>query len=527
MPEDEVIPQVGNAPDPVAPGGGPAAGGTARDARMALSYLVAERTDDYVAVMDVLEASVSELSPVEITRELAEAGHSIPEPVVEDRLDALRQWGVVHATDDPSKILRHSDLLSRNWRYSPTAVGRQVQRFFHAVLAGTPTVREIPLAGLNRVIRALESLRDGTADDPVEATRTIFVSHDDLDAALVSAEDTLAGLADRYDLDDADTAELRSLLVDYATRVAAELEDGAAIAAHHLAALRSRFDALAQGAVAASEARTLIERGALIPAKGGRVEDWVGLCAWFDPATGRAARFSMRLVRALPGMHTNLRRLHTSTGAATSRTRALTLAAACGNRQYAAALTLAALGDHSWRKLSIAADDEELPRIPSWHSGPQVDVPDLLRLTGRAGPRGKIPAARSDADARDAVARRRAEEAAARARAEAEVLASAPGAVLSAPAARVAMDVLMAAVRRSAVRGARTATNGGLACTIFRVPAVVADPVLASERFRVWTPGRTVVFHRPGEMASCPDVVEDLDARPQVVVQAQPVGVVA
>jgi hypothetical protein len=138
----------------------------------------------------------------------------------------------------------------------------------------------------------------------------------------------LATLADRYDLNQTDAAELRSLLVDYATRVAMVLSDGSELAWAVLGQLRERFADLAEAAVTASEARGLIERGALQASRGGRLGDWEGLASWFDPSNGRAARFAMRLIQALPGMHANLRRLHTSAGAATSRARALTFAAA-------------------------------------------------------------------------------------------------------------------------------------------------------------------------------------------------------
>ncbi len=141
------------------------AGGDGRDSRVALSYLLYGEVDDYIALMDVLEASVTELSPAEVARAVSDAGHRLPDDVVEDRLERLRQWGAAHATTDTSRILRHSDLLARNWRYTATAVGRQVHRFYRTVLAGTPAVREIPLAGLNRVVRSLEALRDGTAED--------------------------------------------------------------------------------------------------------------------------------------------------------------------------------------------------------------------------------------------------------------------------------------------------------------------------------------------------------------------------
>ncbi|TMS51154.1 hypothetical protein [Mycobacterium sp. DBP42] len=51
----------------------------------------------------------------------------------------------------------------------------------------------------------------------------VFIAQDNLDSSLVGAEDTLMGLADRFDLDDDRTPELKTLLVGYAaTRVAVE-----------------------------------------------------------------------------------------------------------------------------------------------------------------------------------------------------------------------------------------------------------------------------------------------------------------
>jgi hypothetical protein len=455
-----------------------------------------------------------------VARAVADRGRAVPLPVIEDRLESLRSWGAVHVTVDTSRVLRHSDLLARNWRYTATAVGRQVHRFYVTMLAGTPAVREIPLAGLDRIVKALEVLRAGDEpDDVAEAVSVVFVNHDDLDGALVGAEDALAALADRYDLDDAATAELRSLLVDYATRVAVELEDGAAVASHLVGALRPRFAAMAAASVGASRASTLIERGALVASKGGRVEDWEGLVAWLDPASGRAARFSMRLVRALPGMHTNLRRLHTSAGAATSRSRALRLAAACADADLGPSIALAALGDHPWRKFYGDAADADLTRTPTWAAGPSAPTPELLVLTGRGGARGRIPAARDGAAAHAQVEANRARRRAQHAAAVAETLAAPPAAVLSARAAAVALDVLLAAARRSAVGGARTAAKDGLGCTILHRPAAPPVPAVTAATWTAWTPGRTVVFHAEGEQAPRPgDVSDDTDDVVRLVV---------
>ena len=484
------------------------------DARGVLIYLVVPESDQYIAIMDVLESSITDLTPREVGARLRSAGLSIDEGALEARLDKLHEWGAVSARTDATRILRHADLLARNWRYTATPVGRQVQRFYRKVLAGTPTVREIPLSSLARVVEAAEALVAalGMGADTAELVGRLYVNHDDLDSALVGAEDNLAALVDRFDLDEESTSELKALLVGYATHVAVELGRGSARAHRALSTLRERFPELAAAAVRASDARALIERGALGASRGGTVEDWSALLAWFDPDTGRSERFALRLVRALPGMHVNLRRLHTSSGTATSRSRALALARACAHPTHGTAVLLAALGDHSWRKLYGEAADADLSRLRSWRDSPRVDVPELLRLTGRVGARGRAPAARDDAAARSAVAQARAQRAADHAAAIQEVLNASGGEALSDRAARVALAALMAAARARSENGRRVAVRDGLGCTLFHTGSAMGH--LLAPTWRVLTPGRIPVFHLPGVVASPPappDVRDEAD----------------
>lgn len=471
------------------------------DARVTLSYLNATESADYIAIMDVLEASINDLLPIQVGSALAIVGRHLPADVVESRLESLREWRAITGTQDTSRILRHSDLLLRNRRYALTQAGRQVHRFYRTVLAVTVTLREIPLASLNRIVRSLETIRSNLElppDQIAEYVRQVFVSHDDLDAALVGAEDGLTGLADRFDLDSDTTLELKTLLVEYATRVANELGEGSDIAAGLLVDLEGRFDELSRCSVEASDARVLIERGALTASRGGSIQDWVGLRTWFDPYSGRAERFSMRLVRALPSMHSNLRRLHTSGGTATSRSRALALAKACRDETYGPSIAIAVLGDHSWRKLYGASDDADLSRIPGWAAGPQVVVPPLLRLSGRSGVRGRAPAARDDASAREVVQARRERRALEHEVAVREVLSAASGAALSEGAAQVALATLMAAARQGPSHDRRTAAKDGLACTIVHVVGPEEMPAVIGPRFAIWMPYRRVIFHLPG-----------------------------
>ena len=471
------------------------------DNRRVVMYLISIESDDYIAVMDVLESSVTDLTPAEVTAALAAAGRMMDVKTVETRLDKLRHWTAVSTRSDTTRVLRYADLMARNWRYTASPAGRQVQRFYRTVLAGTPVLREIPLTSLNRIVTAAETLArtisgpGGIGPSEVELIGVLFTSHDDLDGALVGAEDALTGLADRFDLDDDHTAELKGLVVDYATRVAAELDTGSARAARALVTLRPHFAALAESAVASSRARNLIERGALVASRGGRIADWDGLLVWFGLETGRANRFSFRLVRSLPGMHANLRRLHSSVGTATSRTRALALARAAANPDLGTQIWQAALGDHPWRKLYGESDEDESVRLPSWRDGPQVPVPELLRSIGRASAGGKGGSSRNDTQAKADVAAARQRRREQHDDALREVLAAA-NAELSENGARVALAALMAAARVTPIGSRRTAAYEGLACTIIHVDRGLGT--LRAPSWRILLPRRVPMFHLVG-----------------------------
>ncbi|MFF4978264.1 DUF2397 domain-containing protein [Streptomyces sp. NPDC001083] len=480
------------------------------DARKVVGYLVRQESSDYIAIMDVLEGSVTDLTVSEVTTALLATGLRMDARLVETRLDALKDIGAVSVRSDTSHARRYAEILAKNWRYTASPAGRHVQRFYRQVLAGTVTVREIPIVSLGRIVSHLEQLAAALgADEPasdcldaavLNAVNAVFTSHDDLDAALVGAEDALIGLADRFDLDEEHTNDLKGLLVDYATRVAAELDSGSARAAAALTVLRPWFGLLAQAAVDASQARALIAAGALSASRGGRAEDWEGLHGWFDARTGRAAQFSLRLVRALPSMHANLRRLHSSAGTASTRSRALALARAVLTPQIGVQIFQAALGDHSWRKLYGQADEDDMGRNPSWRGGPQVPVPTLLRTTGRSGPRGRGAAPRDDTAAKAQVAQARARRQAVHQRALATVLAALPGQQLDEAAARAALAALMAAARATATGPRRTGTSGGLACTLVHTGS--GTGILRAPTWRVLLPGRIPLFHQPGQRPS-------------------------
>jgi hypothetical protein len=147
-----------------------------------------------------------------------------------------------------------------------------------------------------------------------------------------------------------------------------------------------------------------------------------------------------------------------------------------------------------------------------------VDVPELLRLTGRTGARGRLAAPRDDTAARAEVEQRRQRRREQHDTALREILAASPDAVLSEPAARLAMSALMAAARSGPAGLRRTASCDGLACTLFRVPGEAG--ALHAPAWRVWLPGRVPVFHRPGTAAVPPPAsAHDVELRALVVVE--------
>jgi uncharacterized protein (TIGR02677 family) len=496
----------------------------AADSRRAVAYLVAPESDEYIAIMRVLEGSTADLTPDQVTTELRTAGLPLDTRVVESRLSQLRDWSAASARSDQAHVRRVQDLLLKNFRYTATRAGRQVQRFYDTALAGTPAMREIPLQSLNVVVTALEELVGHPGDGFSTSGRvhSLFIAHDDLDSALVGAEDTLMALANRFDLDDDRTGELKTLLVSYATRVAVELEKGADRAIRALDQLRPRFGQLAAASVAASDAADLITHDLLSASKGGREEDWIGLTAWFDPLTGRSARFSQRMVTAIPTFYTNLRRLHTSGESGTSRARALLLAKACQDPEHGTMILLAALGDHSWRKLHGETEETGVGRTPSWRDGPRVELPPGLRTHAKAGIRGRAARPIDDTAAKAAVAMARQERLIAHREALLEIFGSEPGAMLSHPAARVALVALMDAVRQAPSGTARTAVRDGLACTIFWTGTGVGG--LRAPSWRAWLPGRALSFHRPGKRPANPVRAAD---DPGGLVQLDMEGVVA
>ncbi|MFP3712654.1 DUF2397 family protein [Puerhibacterium sp. TATVAM-FAB25] len=490
------------------------------DARIVTSYLTAPESDDYIAILSVLDAVGGELTPAQVAAELRTAGHSPDVAKVEARLGALRGWGVVSPRQDNNNARVVADLLAKNFRYTLTRHGRITHRFYREFLADGAPVREIAFNSLGVMIAALEALAAPDADwtDATwvrQRVDEVFTNHDNLDSSLVGSEDALLALAGRYDLDDPKISEFKDLLLGYTTRAVEEIEAGQLRVMAALRLLDGRFDDLAAITVSTSAAAALIHNDVLAPSKGGQAADWDRLVAWFDPARGRPARFSSRILTALPTLYANLRRRRNAAGALPDRSRALLLAQACLDETWGQALFVAALGDHPWRKLHGETDEPTAGRTPRWRDGPQVEVAKGLRTIGRTGTRGRAPAPPDDSADRAAAEQERARRKADHDAKVAEILDAGPGDVLSAGAGRLAFTRLLAARQSRPTAGRRTAAKDGLACTLVMREGAVAE--LTCSTFRAWVPGWVVAFHPPGQLPVLPAAEHD-DGRPVRIV---------
>ncbi|MFD5898666.1 DUF2397 family protein [Streptomyces sp. NPDC060366] len=460
-------------------------------------YVLSPRREQYVAIMGVLERSVDELTPAGVVRALAAQGVVMPLAVVVQRLRALCDTFLAGSGRPDSQIERWKELDGARWRYSATPRGRQVHRLWSQMVAEGVVQREIPLDGLARIHGALSGLAGGQELREAEVSGLagqVFVEHDFLDAALVGQADMLARLAHRFDLAPQATVELKQLIVEYATHVVVHMDRAVALIHQQLLGLRPRFGDLAQARQGQSHAGPLVERGVLAPARGLRVADWEQLLAWFSPGTGKAARFGLQLVRAIPMMHANLRRDQSVSGPGTMRSKALSLAVACQSPRYGQAVLRASLGDHPWTKLHTSAEGEnEGVGVVSWHEGPRVPALALLRATGQSGPRGRVAPRKSRKEAARVAAAQRAQRQAELRAAAAEVLAGAGP--LSDRACRAALKAVVAAVQAAECGGCRTGRAGEVGCTLTVEEGAVGR--VEGYRWSVLVPGRRVVFHPP------------------------------
>lgn len=189
-------------------------------------------------------------------------------------------------------------------------------------------------------------------------------------------------------------------------------------------------------------------------------------------------------------MHDNLRRQQSVVRPGTLRAKALSLAAACRDREWGEAVFRASVADRPWAKLHTCAEAED-GEVVSWHEGPRVPTVAMLRASGQSGPRGVVTPRRDRGEAAREVARERERVEAQRRAAAAEVLAG--EFPLSDRACRLALRAVMAAAQGSEAGGVRVGYWQGVGCTLTAAQGVVGR--IDGVEWSVLVPGRQVAFH--------------------------------
>jgi uncharacterized protein (TIGR02677 family) len=453
--------------------GGGVAGGGELDRLGAYAYLTvpdpATRAQ-YIAIMRVFTGTLmSDLSAHDIAERLAAVGTELPVDVVAQRLDSLRDWGDLLTSSRPVRATSISEYHRVRSRYQLSPLGEKVQRHAEEILAGADSAREVSRELLALVARGLAELDRLTATpggpDPQEALERVSTVFAQFGAFADSVRDFYAYLGQvifRYDLDAAEFAGFKELLLDYAETItddvahfAPQIERGLAHLWPRLPGLLRLIDDADQGLASLERAGVRVGRS-----RGRDLADWRGLSSWFfdfDGSGSEVSRLRDATLRALQALLANAKRMIRTTSGELSRRRDLLRLAAwldASDDETAHDVFAAAFGMYGARHLGMPGDPEtEVSAVTSWWHGPAVDVPVSLRERGSRSVRGRTARAEDYTGQQDLL-RTAAEEQAARERAAAAELRAAARrlgqARLSGPASRLLLDLLARCVAGAA-----------------------------------------------------------------------------
>lgn len=491
----------------------------------AYSYLSAPERLEYVAVMRVFCGTLlADLSIPDVLTKLSRAGGtaSLDAETLTARLEQLVRWGNLLRSTHTVRAMSIAEYQRSRSRYQLTKLGERVQRDADEVLAGADAAREVSselLALVDRGLREIVALSTapGGADpqQALERISTLFVQFAEFAESVRDFYAYLGQVLARYDLDGAEYQGFKELLLDYVEAITEDVSFRAPRIAAHLDALWPRLPELLArvdghaagiGALADGLPETRVQRS-----RGRDLADWEGLRDWFTDTGGhehgplhgsQVDQLRDATLRALQSLLANAKRmLRSASGEMSRRKDLLRLAAWFDAAEPAEAhdLAVAAFGLYGARHLGVAPDpDQTVPAYVSWWTGPVVDVPVALRERGSRAPRGRAAAAEDHAEQKRRLMAAAREEAEAR-RAAADELRSASGRFdqvrLGAPAMRLLLELLTAALGNAQLHKGNTGDQGGDAPEGFLLDGAHASDADLGIRLTAWrTPGRHTVL---------------------------------
>lgn len=428
----------------------------------AFTYLTVPERASYLAIMRLFTASLmTDLSAQQVVEEL---GEELTLDTAVNRLNKLVTWGNLLPSSHTVRVKSIEEYQRARSRYQLSPLGERVQRQADEVLASADTAREISRDLLGLISQGLTELADqleqpggigiATARENVATVFAQFWTFRD------SVRDFYAFLGQvlaRYDLDSAEYAGFKDLLLDYVESITEEIVLLTPRIERQLDRLWPRLPALLahlrEGglAVAAANLGVMVQHS-----RGHDLADWTGLRAWFSDVDGRRSEVSQlrdATMRALQSLLANAKRMIRSTGQGASRRRELLRLAAwldTADEDLAAELFTAAYGLYPARHLGIAADTQTVvPATASWWPTPAVEVPVSLRDRGVRATRGRASNLADRGAQRQALIDQAAAEQRDRTAAAAELVSAATdlGSVrLSAPAMRLLLELMAQAL---------------------------------------------------------------------------------
>jgi uncharacterized protein (TIGR02677 family) len=423
------------------------------------TYLTVPDRATYLAIMRVFTATLlADLSAHDVAERLP--GRP-PADSVAVKLDNLKGWGNLLPSSRPVRAASIREYHRVRSRYQLSPLGERIQRQADEVLASAEAAREVSREMLGLVARGLRDLLQAAevpgGIDPGESLERISTLFAQFGQFADSVRDFYAFLGQvifRYDLDSAEFAGFKELLLDYAETItddvtffAPQIEQSLLGLWPRLPEILSRIDEGDQGLQALRRADIEVQRS-----RGRDIEDWVSLRAWFFDESGEGSQVSQlrdATLRALQALLANAKRMiRSSTGELSRRKDLLRVARWFDASDDAVAhdLFTAAFGLYSARHLAVLPDaDHDVPATTSWWDGPVAPVPVALRERGSRAPRGRTASAEDYAAQREKL-RADATEAAGRQLAAAAELRAASARLadvrLSAPATGLLLDLL-------------------------------------------------------------------------------------
>ncbi|MEE2060829.1 DUF2397 domain-containing protein [Rhodococcus artemisiae] len=419
-------------------------------------YLVADESDDYVAVMDYfIDVLLADATAADIAATLTAGGHRIDRDVAENRCRQLVAWGNLGEAGRDTRVGSIGDYVRATARYRPTVLGGRVHREATALLSSHDGPSEVTRESLARIYDALTHI-DAAADtgfavDPntlAGHVTGVFVHHNTFTDSIADFYTYLAETSGQPDLSGEDYTEFKLLLLDYIDVITSDLSRYATRICVAVQRLLPHIDDLLTALPDAG-----LPSGTVTRSPGRTRDEWEQLASWYDEDAG-PRQLRDAAATALNRLLTHTRNRTSDAPGFSHRADLLRLASwfSESSDEQAHRLHAATFGAYPSRHLLLGPDEPD-PRIgagTSWWNADPVSVPISLRERGDRSPRGRnarIPDPTADRSLIVAMAEQESDELA-DAVAELRAANDLHGAQISTPARDVLLDRLAVLLAR-------------------------------------------------------------------------------